>query len=40
MIHGMLVDQGFDVGRHRVYRLWRTHGYGVEQMPRKRGVWA
>ena len=36
MIHAMLVDQGFEVGRDRVYRLWRTHGYGVKKKPRKK----
>jgi len=36
MIHAMLLDQGFDVGRDRVYRLWRSHGYGVKQKPRKK----
>ena len=36
MIHAMLVDDGFDVGRDRVYRLWRSHGYGVKQKPRKK----
>lgn len=36
MIHAMLVDQQFKVGRDRVYRLWRTHGYGVKQKPRKK----
>lgn len=32
MIHGLLVEDGFAVGRDRVYRLWREHGYKV---PRK-----
>ena len=36
MIHGLLVEDGFDVGRDRVYRLWRTHGYGVRQKPVKK----
>lgn len=36
MIHGLLVDDGFDVGRDRVYRLWRSHGYGVKRKPRKK----
>jgi len=36
MIHAMLVADGFEVGRDRVYRLWRTHGYGVKQKPRKK----
>ena len=31
MIHGMLVADGFDVGRDRVHRLWRTHGYGLKK---------
>ena len=31
MIHAMLVADGFKVGRDRVYRLWRDHGYGVKQ---------
>jgi len=31
MIHGLLVQDGFEVGRDRVYRLWRTHGYQVPQ---------
>jgi len=29
MIHGLLVEDGFEVGRDRVYRLWRAHGYKV-----------
>ena len=36
MIHGLLVADGFKVGRDRVYRLWRDHGYGVKQKPRKK----
>lgn len=36
LIHAMLVADGFDVGRDRVYRLWRSHGYGVKQKPRKK----
>ena len=36
MIHAMLVEDGFDVGRDRVYRLWRSHGYGIKQKPRKK----
>lgn len=31
MIHALLVADGFGVGRDRVYRLWRRHGYGVKQ---------
>ena len=31
MIHGLLVADGFEVGRDRVYRLWRSRGYGVKQ---------
>jgi len=31
LIHPMLVADGFEVGRDRVYRLWRDHGYGVKQ---------
>lgn len=31
LIHPMLVADGFKVGRDRVYRLWRSHGYGVKQ---------
>jgi putative transposase len=31
MIHALLVADGFVVGRDRVYRLWRHHGYGVKQ---------
>jgi transposase InsO family protein len=31
MIHGMLKLDGWKVGRDRVYRLWRAHGYGVKQ---------
>jgi len=36
MVHAMLVADGFDVGRDRVYRLWRRHGYGVKRKPRKK----
>jgi len=36
MIHALLVDDGFKVGRDRVYRLWRTHGYGVKRKPVKK----
>jgi len=36
MIHGLLVADGFTVGRDRVYRLWRGHGYGVKRKPRKK----
>jgi len=36
MIHGLLVDDGFKVGRDRVYRLWRHHGYGVKRKPVKK----
>ena len=32
MVHGLLVEDGFKVGRDRVYRLRREHGYKV---PRK-----
>jgi transposase InsO family protein len=31
MIHGMLVLDGWRIGRDRVYRLWRNHGYGVKK---------
>lgn len=31
LIHPMLVADGFKVGRDRVCRLWRDHGYGVKQ---------
>lgn len=31
MIHALLVADGFKIGRDRVYRLWRNHGYGVKQ---------
>ncbi|MCC6681674.1 MAG: IS3 family transposase [Phycisphaeraceae bacterium] len=36
MIHALLVEDGFKVGRDRVYRLWRRHGYGVKQKPLKK----
>jgi len=36
MIHGLLVLDGFEVGRDRVYRLWRNHGYGVKRKPLKK----
>ena len=36
MIHAMLVDDGFKIGRDRVYRLWRGHGYGVRKKPVKK----
>jgi len=36
MIHGLLVEDGFKVGRDRVYRLWQKHGYGVKRKPRKK----
>jgi hypothetical protein len=36
MIHALLVADGFKVGRDRVYRLWRGHGYGVKQKPGKK----
>ena len=36
MIHALLVADGFKVGRDRVYRLWRSHGYGVKQKPVKK----
>ena len=36
MIHAMLVAEGYDIGRDRVYRLWRGHGYGVKRKPVKR----
>ena len=29
MIQALLVEEGFKVGRDRVYRLWREHGYKV-----------
>ena len=38
MIHAMLMADGFDVGRDRVYRLWRTHGYGVKQKAEKKAA--
>ena len=36
MIHALLVEDGFKVGRDRVYRLWRRHGYGVKRKPLKK----
>lgn len=36
IIHALLVADGFQVGRDRVYRLWRTHGYGVKRKPGKK----
>lgn len=36
MIHALLVADGFKVGRDRVYRRWRNHGYGVRQKPVKK----
>jgi len=36
MIHALLVADGFQVGRDRVYRLWRHHGYGVKRKPGKK----
>jgi putative transposase len=36
MIHALLMADGFKVGRDRVYRLWRRHGYGVKRKPRKK----
>ena len=36
MIHGLLVEDGFKIGRDRVYRLWRKHGYGVKRKPLKK----
>jgi transposase InsO family protein len=36
MIHGLLVTDGFKVGRDRVYRLRRDHGYGVKRKPCKK----
>ena len=36
MIHALLAADGFNVGRDRVYRLWRNRGYGVEQKPVKK----
>lgn len=36
LIHGMLVLDGWRIGRDRVYRLWRSHGYGVKQKPVKK----
>ncbi len=36
LIHALLVADGFRVGRDRVYRLWRHHGYGVKQKPVKK----
>lgn len=36
MIHALLVADGFEAGRDRVYRLWRTHGYGVKRKPVKK----
>lgn len=35
-IHALLVEDGFKVGRDRVYRLWRDHGYGVQKKPVKK----
>jgi transposase InsO family protein len=31
MIHGMLINDGWKVGRDRLYRLWRERGYRVRQ---------
>ena len=36
MIHALLVEDGFKVGRDRVYRLRREHGYGVPNKPVKK----
>jgi len=36
MFHGLLVANGFKVGRDRAYRLWQKHGYGVKRKPRKK----
>jgi putative transposase len=36
MIHGMLALDGWQIGRDRVYRLWRDHGYGVRRKPVKK----
>ena len=36
LIHGLLLEDGFKVGRDRVYRLWREHGYGVKRKPVKK----
>jgi len=35
-IHAMLLSDGFRLGRDRLYGLWRDHGYGVKQKPRKK----
>ena len=36
MIHGLLLADGYRIGRDRLYRLWREHGYGVKQKPVKK----
>lgn len=36
MIHGLLLADGYRIGRDRLYRLWREHGYGVKQKPLKK----
>jgi transposase InsO family protein len=36
MIHAMLKDDGFKLGRDRFYRLWRRHGYGVKHKATKK----
>jgi transposase InsO family protein len=36
MIHAMLMEDGFRIGRDRVYRLWRANGYGVKRKPVKK----
>jgi putative transposase len=36
MIHALLGADGLEVGRDRVYRLWRGHGYGVRKKPVKK----
>ena len=36
MNHALLAADGLNLGRDRVYRLWRRHGYGVRQKPPKK----
>ncbi len=41
MVHGLLVEEGFTVGRDRVYRLRREHGYkmpGKQVKKRRLGI--
>jgi len=35
-VHPLLVEDGFKVGRDRVYRLWREHGRGGKRKPVKK----